>query len=345
MAVSTIGTANLLEAYSAQTVQELRQDSMWLTLMSQEATEPWASGNANMVNIPVPNYDYVADADSSTGGNQPAGVQAVDRGRGGAWATANSMRDDNLTFQRSSGSNTSNELDVEDVAELTWGILEAVRSRQQYALRRDVDSKLFKAFTGGIGTGATEQTKYGTAGTNYISRTAPYDVAGTGSYEYIWSAIRAFALKCERANVNSMESDSVGRKFMVLPPELFDGFTNWLLEQNFQWDALTSDLLEQGSVRGGGMFQGRLRGIDIFTDNNVAVPTGSANWNFFAGVRASWRANIRRLPGYTQIFSPGENQISDHPAHLMREAIDIGWLEISKGDVAGLNHRFTIEAD
>ena len=336
MANSQIGTANLLEAYSAQTVAELRQESMWLQLTSQEGTERWASGEANKVNIPVPNYT------AGTVSSQTVGVDAADRARGGDWTTARSMRDSSLTFQRSSGSNVSNELDVEDVAELTWDILEGVRSRQQYELRREIDTKLYTAWTAGIGTNAAQQTTYGTS-TNAINRAAPYATKGTGTYEWIWNAVQAFAIKCKRANVDSIESDSVGRKFMVLPVELMVGFANWMLEQNFQWDALTNELLSEGSVRGGGMFQGRLLGIDLFTDNNIAVPTGSADWNFFAGVRASWRANVRRLPGYTQIFSPAENQTSTKPAYLMREAVDMGWLEISSGDLANLNHRFVID--
>ena len=344
MAKSTYSTDDMLVLFNAATVAELRQESKWMQLTSQRETSRWAAGQCHIEKVNIPNWDYAADGDSSVGGNQPAGVRAVDRARGGSWTDPNSGRFAQLDFERQDGTQIANELDVEDVAESTWPVIEQTRSRQMYVMKRALDSKLYTAWTGGIGTGATEQTTYGAAGTNFVSRTAPYPQTGDADGA-IYDSIVAYSLKCKRANVDSMESDSVGRKFMVMSPELFEVLVRYLKDEKLMWDALTEDLLVQGSVRGGGAFEGRLRGIDIFTDNQIAVPTGAANWQWFAGVRETWRANTRMLDGYTQIFTPAQNQISDHPAHLLRSTMDIGWLEITSGDLAGLNHRFVLHAD
>lgn len=343
MAVSTYDTNEMAVLWSANVVEELRQDSMWLQLMSQADTEPWANGDVKSVRIPVPNWAYAADADSDTTGNQPAGVRAVSRLRGGAWTAAISGRSSTLEFTRRAGSQTANEIDVEDSAELPWDVDSQTRSRQDYVLRRDVDTKLFNAWTSGIGSGAAEQVTLGAAA-DTISITGDYTGAGD-AYEQIFRAFERFRILCKRRNVDSMESDSLGRKFAVLPIELVTGLERWMLDKDFHWDALTSQLLTEAQTNAMGMFQQRLKGIDIYCDNNVEVPTGSGNsdyWQFYMGVRPTWRANVRTLPGYTQVFEPAENQISDHPATLMRATIDIGWLEISSGDLAGLNQRYRI---
>lgn len=343
MAESTYSLDEMAELWSANVVEELRQDSMMLQLMSQADTERWANGEAKEVKIPVPNWAYTADADTSTGGNQPAGVRAVDRARGGAWTEAISGRSSTLPFTRQAGSQVSNEIDVEDEAELPWDVTGQTRDRQDYVLRRDVDAKLFSAWTSGIGTGATETVTLGAAA-DTISISGDYSGAGD-AYELIFRAFERFRILCKRRNVDSMESDSLGRKFAILPIELVTGLERWMLDKDFHWDELTSQLLTQGQVNAMGMFERRLKGIDVYCDNNVTVPSGSgANdyWEFYMGVRPTWRANVRTLRGYTQVLEPSENQISDHPATLMRSTIDIGWLEISQGDLAGLNQRYRI---
>lgn len=339
LATSTYDEADMLELASTTTTVELRQNSMWLSLCSQVDTNQWASGSAKSQDVNIPNWDYIADADSDTAGAQPAGVRTVDRARGGAWTTAISGRSEKLQFQRTDGTQTANELDVEDIAELPWPVREETRSRQQYALRRSVDSKLYTAWNSAIGTGSGEQTTLGGA-SDTIARAAPYAGAGAG-YGLIYDSLVAYSLKLERANVFSLESDSVGRAFVVMPPEFWVGFEKWMLEQKYSWDDLTEEMLVQGRRMGMGNFRKRLKGLDIFSENNIATPA-SGNWSFFAGVREATRANVRTLPGYLQIFPPEQNQISDHPAHLMRQTVDIGFLEITEGDLAGLNHRYII---
>ncbi|MXZ01456.1 hypothetical protein F4Y93_12740 [Candidatus Poribacteria bacterium] len=338
-ATSTYDQDDMIELYGATTVAELRQNSMMLMLCSQADTMEWANGNAASAKIPIPDWAYTADADSTTGGAQPAGVRAVDRARGGAWTPAISGQSGTLKFERTDGTQTANEIDVEDIAELPWPVQEETRSRQQYVLRRSVDLKLHNAWIGAIGTGAGEQTTLGGA-SDTISRTAPYDGAGDG-YGLVYDSLVAYSLKMERAGVYATESDSVGRIFAKMPPEFWVGFERWMLEQKFSWDELTEEMLVQGRSMGMGNFRKRMKGIDIFSDNNIAVPT-SGNWSFFFGVRDACRANIRRLPGYQQMFQPTSNQISDHPATLMRQAVDIGFLAISDGDLAQLNHRYII---
>lgn len=339
LAETTYDQDDMTELYSSMTVAELRQNSMMLQLCSQSDTTAWATGGAASAKVPVPDWAYTGDADSDEAGNQPAGVRAVDRARGGAWTAAISGRSTTLKFERTDGSQTANELDVEDIAELPWAVQEETRSRQQYVLRRSVDEKLHTAWTAAIGTTGATQTLLG-SGSDTISRTAPYTGAGDG-YGLVYDALVAYSLKMERAGVYASESDSVGRIFCMMPPEFWVGFERWVLEQKYSWDALTEEMLVAGRSMAMGNFRRRLKGIDIFSDNNIAVPA-SGNWNFYFGVRDACRANVRRLPGYQQIFEPAVNQISDHPATLMRQAVDIGFLHISKGDLSSLNHRYII---
>lgn len=339
LAVSQYDTDDMQELYAATTVAELRQNSKWLMLTSQQDTMEWANGGAKSQKVNIPNWAYTADADAGAAGNQPAGINVVDRARGGAWTAAISGRSDTLEFTRSDGSQASNEIDVEDEAELPWPVAEQTRSRQMYQMRQSVDAKIFAAWIGGIGTGSAEQTTLGAAA-DTISRSNPLTTAGLG-YELVYHALRAYSVKLERRGAFSLESDSIGRAFVVMPPEFWDGFEAWMLNKGYGWDELTEEMLVQGRTMGMGDFRKRMKGLDIFVENKIAVPS-SGNWNFYGGVRESWRANVRRLPGYVQMFEPAENQISNHPATLMRQAVDVGHLEITKGDLANINHRFIV---
>jgi len=327
MATRTLSNDNLVELYGSQTLEKLRQESMWMSLLDQGRTTRWAAGEIAQEKIPI--------WDGSV-------VTASDRERGGAWAKATSVKDDQIMFGRTGGVTSSVELDVEDVAEVSYDILEETRSEQEYKLKRKLDSAFFTAWTGAIKAGQT--TALGTSGTDTISISAPWQGAGKG-FELIWEAIDTLAVTWDRSFVDSMESDSVGRKFMVLPVELMNGFANWMLNKGYSWDALTEGVISSASVGASGMWKGRIKGIDLFRDSNLAVPaSASQNWKFYGGVRAAARGNIRRLPGYTQIIAPSANQISDHPAHLLREAVDYGFLAITKGDLKNLNRAFTIDA-
>ncbi|MCY4058469.1 MAG: hypothetical protein OXG44_10750, partial [Gammaproteobacteria bacterium] len=224
----------------------------------------------------------------------------------------------------------------------SYDLLEENREQQMYILRRKVDLALFTAWTAAIAAGQT--TVLGTAGTDTVSISAPWKAAGRG-FGLIWDAIDTAVVYWNRAEVDSMESDSVGRKFMVLPVELMNGFSNWMLDQKYSWDSLTEGVIGRASVGAEGMFRGRIKGVDMFVDSNVKVPSkATTNWEFYSGVRAAAKGNIRRLPGYTQIIEPSANQISDHPAHLLREAVDWGFLAITEGDLAGLNRKWQIDA-
>ena len=75
MVATQISQENLVTGYSAQTVVELRQESMWMMLTSQTDTGRWAAGTENKCVIPIPNF---APAGS---GNTAAGVLAEARRR------------------------------------------------------------------------------------------------------------------------------------------------------------------------------------------------------------------------------------------------------------------------
>ena len=238
-----IASADLTELWAATTTVELREDtSLMLRLLSQEHTAGWVNG-AKTVNIPKPNY---AQNDTP---NPDEGVVASSRDRGGDWATARRLDQDLVELTRSGGFSTSNEVPMEDQIETNWNPVEKARSRQGYELARQINRGIYSGLRGGISS--SNQESYGTAGTEFISRTAPYRgtaPTGTDPNEVVFNMLEDFALKAERANANVAESESVGMAWSIMPPEIFQALSRYMKDSGLSWDELTRQLLVDNSV-------------------------------------------------------------------------------------------------
>ena len=313
-------TDEWLETWSRSTTIELRQKSIMLTLLSKEGTDSWVSGSS-AVHIPKPTYTNAA---------------AAARARGGDWQTADQIAQDTVEFARIGGGDVSNEVLAEDALEIPWPLIDGLRNRQSYELSKYADDEIYKWIIGTDGLAATQDVSYGTDTNKFISRVAPYGPGGNNNTNIalarglVFDAIKGVELKLQRANALDGVGDAVGQKWMIMPPELFVSLRDYMFNQKQGWDLLTADLLRTGSVLASAEFQGRLFGIDIFTWNGIAIPTGTANWKMLAGVRAGAYANVR--PVLNQFFSPSENQVSTKPAYLSRMTMEFA-AAIGEGSV------------
>ena len=314
-----------LEAWSRSTTLELRQKSMMLTILSKDGTDSWVSG-ASKVHIPKPTFTEAA---------------AASRARGGDWQAATEIAQDTVDFARIAGADVSNEVLAEDAHEIPWPLIDQLRSRQAYELSKQIDKSLYSWIIGnsGIGSGTPQNVTYGTAGTNFISRTTPWRGNNAASNKLVYESIEAFELYLQRADALDGIGDAVGQKWMVMPPEVFRALRVYMLAEDLHWDLLTQSLLSGGSVLGGAQYQGRLLGIDIFTWNGIAIPTGTNNWKYIAGTRAGAYANVR--PVLNQFFDPSENQVSSKPAYLSRMTMEAA---AAMGEV-GVFQEINIHAD
>ena len=323
-----------LLAFSARTVEQLRQEPIWMNLTTQDAdTSRWSSG-AHTVRIPVPDWAV------NTTPTPDEGVATSTRARGAGWATANRGDQSVLNFTRSGGFSISNEILYEDVIELPWDVLAETRARQQYEMNKSLDEAIYAAVLAGVANSDT--TRIGTAGGSgtFLRPAAPYSAMGDVG-KLIADVIDDFSLKCQMMNVNSNVSDSVGRKYIVMNPAVFRQLIVHMRAQGYSYDPLTSDLLRNNTVLAGAGYMGRLNGIDIISWNGATVPAagataGTNDWKILCGVNAAWKADVR--PPVVQTFTPSTNQTSTSIAHLFRQAADYGHLEIH----GGLMHRYNL---
>ena len=229
--------------------------------------------------------------------------------------------------------------------EIPWPLIDKLRSRQAYELSKYADEETYKWLIGVNGLAATQDVSLGTATNVYIDRDSPWQPDGNNNANIViarrlvYDAIKGFSLKLQRANALDGVGDAVGQKWMIMPPELFATLRDYMLSQKLGWDLLTESLLRQGSVLGTAEYHGRLFGIDIFSWNGIAIPTGTDDWKMVAGVRAGAYANVR--PVINQFFSPSENQVSTKPAYLSRMTMDFG-AAIGEG---GVFSEISIHAD
>jgi len=326
------GSDDWLKLQSAQTLEEFRQEAIWLNLTSQTDTEGWASGSAHSVQFNRPDW---AKNDTPS---PKEGVAASNRARGGNWATARRGAADVLTFSRTAGFSEANEILWEDAMEIPWPVVEQTRRRQVYVMRKAIDEGLYANILAGIASADT--TRIGTATSVFLPRAAPYTPTGDVG-ELIFQIIEDYSLKLEMMDVNSPSSDGVGGKYIVMSPACFRALLKFMREEKYSWDPLTADILRENRIFAERGYRGRLSDLDIISWSGIPIPAagttaGTNDWPIICGIRGAWRANVR--PTLTQVFTPETNQISDAPAHLMRQAGDYAALEIH----GGLMHRYNL---
>ena len=312
-----IASADLLQLWSSTTAAELRDETIMLQLTTQAGTDGWVSG-ASSVKIPAPTW---GDPD----GSQTEGVKAESRSRGGDWPDEIEIDQGLHTFERRGGYATANKVAWEDALELPWAAVEETRSRQRYAMRWRIDQAIHTTIR--ALTGVTDTT-FGST-TNYIRRTSPFNPATTAAARIPQDILNSFDRQLQRSNANG-PGDSVGNRWCLMPPEIFDVFTDGLLEGGYGWDPLTEDLIRNNSVLVEQGYRGRYKGIDVFAFNGLSVPGSAATtrWGVTCGVQGAYAANVRAP--VVQYFTPEENQVTDEPAHLLRQAGDWGGVSLHK---------------
>ena len=207
------------------------------------------------------------------------------------------------------------------------------RDEQDYKLRQKIDTDLYVTVKAGIASG--DKTTLGKADYNFISRVAPYTPTGTGE-GLIADALDMFSIKAARSNQYG-EGDSAGELWCIVPPELFKAERRHLLDNGLSLDELTMQAL--GTSFGTGVdYQGRYAGVDVYSANYEAVPTGEANWSFICGMTEAAAAAVRTP--LVQNFPPDINPTSQ-PGHLLRQRFFYGFAELD----GSLLHEFTIHAD
>ena len=327
-----IASEDRLQVWSAQTAIELRQKALMYNLLDHSWEAPWVAG-AESVTIPIPDFVH------NTTPTPDEGVNASSRARGADWADAQNLDSDVVKLTRSGGFSTANQVLWEDALELPWDAVGRTRSRQVYALRRQIDTAMYTAARAAAGTTITT----GAAGATFVSRTAPYTYTlAAGVRHPVLTAIEAFALVAYRANVIDGEGSptgGAGRPFIILPPELSMSLSQYMETQGIHFDPLSSELLKENPAAMAGQYMGNLRGVSVYSWNAIAVPTGTNNWTAYAGVREAMAVGIR--PPIVQYFPPETNQVSDNPQHLMRQAGDYGIIEV----MDGLHRKIVVHAD
>ena len=282
-------TEDYLLAFSARTVQQLRQEAIWLNLTTQnQDTRRWVRG-AHTVRLNSPDWTF-----NSTP-TPDEGVNPVTRARGGAWPTALRGDQDVLNFTRSGGYAAANEILWEDLLELPWPVADETRARQVYEMQQSIDEDIYADVLGGIAGADTD--RLGTATSLFLSRAAPYSATGDVG-KLVMDIIDDYSLKCQLNNVNSNVSDSVGRKYAVMNPAVFRQLVVYLRAQKYSWDTLTSQLLQENRVLASRGYMGRLAGVDIISWNGSAIPpagaaAGTNDWHVVCGVSAAWMADTR----------------------------------------------------
>ena len=326
-----LGSSDYSQLWSAQTAVELRMKSLAANLFDMTWSADWRGGESK-VTIPIP--DWVRN----TTPNPDEGVGAVDRARGGDWADDAELDQDNVVLARLGGKSVANSIGWEDALEIPWDTVSRLRSRQEYEMRISVDKAIYDYARSSAGSTIT----LGAAGTDYISRVAPYNYAVSADTDHpVMIAIDTWALHATRQNAVDGEMSPTGsasRPFLIFQPELIKSLRSWLRRIGLHFDPLTQQLLAQNPGLAGTGYVGTLSGCDIFDWNYLAVPTGTDNWEAYAGIREAVAMAVR--DPLVQVFNPQENQ-SDKPGWRMRQAIEYAAVEVFDN----LHAKIVIHAD
>ena len=299
--------ADYVDVWSSTTVLELLRETIWLILTSSEFTAPWVGG-AETVHIPVPDW---------SGDVAGEGVVAEARQRGGNWADARVGKQDLIAFARTGGFTSSNKVIWEDAIELPWPAVERTRRRQTYEMRKQIDKHIFDRISSDAKSGTVEV--YG-SNANSINRETGR-AANNNARGLPRQILLDYRTKLQRADVDG-PGDSVGQRYCVMAPEVFAVLLDDMEARQYGWDELTADLLRNNSILAGRGFRGRLYGIDVFSWTGIPKPTDGADWINICGVMQAQTSAIRAP--LVQYFTPEANQITDEPAHLLRQAGDVG---------------------
>ncbi len=320
------GTGELPSIWASALAYELRNDSVASRITSTAYTEAWASGAAMEVNIPLPAFSYTAGTTTgtTTDPNDSTGVRTVrttaDRP---AWPAMTTPDVGSAKFSRDAtlaNSMLINELDATFAA---WPVVETHRSRKSYEIMNQYDTQVI-AHIDGVDTSPTTLG----SNSNFISPDGTLNGTMNTVRDYPHDIMRRARLAVKKNKWQEDASRGIGAPFALMSPEIFSVLLDDLERLDYNWDAVTAQVLQQNSVLAGAGWEGRLYGIDIYTSLNMPTvndPAGGGNANnhkVFVGTPMAVAANVR--PIAAQFKSPEDNQVTDDIGWLLRQAVDYG---------------------
>lgn len=297
-----IEIADLTTLYSAQTTVDVRENAVWPMLTNRMWEGELTS--AYKVVIQDPTYNTKPKA----------------RTRGADFQASDEVSSDQIELIVTNEVEQNTRFDYEDIPEAPIEWLARTRMSQALSLMTEdgdtaagdsINTSLYRAMTGSTFANAQKRT-FGTDATDFISRNASNNYAGTGrGYGLLTDAITAVDIYIQRANQRgSTIGGSVGEPVVVMAPELFAGYRQYLLEQKYYFEAVNSAIFSNGSILSGERFMGKIFGINFMTSNRYSVPTGNGDWKLHMFTPNCFAFAMK--PPYVQILAPGVNQNGPH---------------------------------
>ena len=319
-----IQVADLSTYYSAMTTTDVNEIAVW-PMICNRMWEAELQGQDKVV-IQDPAYN----------------TEPASRDRGDAFTnTKAEVSSDQIVLTVNHRSEQRNVLDYEDSEETPINWLNRIRASQAIDMAsggpNSVNSTVYADMTRSAGFAAAQKQTLGTDAADFISRSGSYSGTGRG-YGLILDAITRWDNYRKRGNFDGPTiGGGVGESCIVMAPELFSGFRQWLVEQKYQWDELTRQALVNGGVLTGEDYEGMIFNTKFFTSNRYNVPTGNGDWKMHAFTTAAFTFAMKSP--LVQILSPTTNQSG--PEWDMKQ---IGRWAVKEINPA-FKFEFTIKAD
>lgn len=305
---------DLAVAQSQMTLVETRESSVWRGLCNTK-WEAELQGK-NSVSIPKPNLNIEGEA----------------RNRGGNWTAPTDVTQSNVIFEPTQGFTESKSILWEDADEASWrNLVSKTRSEIAPVLTKSKDREIgayIKGLTydGAAGNPSTISFSPGTAYNQVMGLSN-----NAGNNREAAALVRQAIL--ELATVlfedDLIDGDTVLGTFssdftVVMRARLFKVLMEDMIAQKYQWDQITSDVLNSNTVFGNRAWRGRLHGINIVAHNDIPEEAAGEPVTMYA--MSPTAVTMADKTGITQTFTPEMNQISDNPAYLFRQATRYGRL-------------------
>ena len=265
---------------------------------------------------------------------------ATTRTREANYPTANTLGARQITLAVDQHLQANFKVHYLDMMEVPWPILEQSRQEATMTMSEQIEDNLV-AYLDSLST--TTLARYdttvadGNIGLKSYGGSAGPFINGAGeagstatvdAKSYILSFIKFCATRFMKINVSRGQyigdMPSGNEMFCLLHPELFDLLVDWLAEQDYHWDMLTSGLLDGPSILQSDQWRGQLSKINIITSNSLTQPPATdasgSPWRIYCGTPKAVAFAMR--PILTHIWSDAQNETS--PSTVVRQLCDFG---------------------
>ena len=189
------------------------------------------------------------------------------------------------------------------------------------SLRKGMDNEI-----GSYIRGLTYDGAEGNPETYVNAGSTAYDniLSNRGGRDSVTEAILEAATRLQETDL--MDADTVVGSYetewvLVVRARLFKALLQNMLERDFHWDQLSSQVLDSLSVRGNERWMGRLFGINIMTHNSIPEEaSGSPHTAYLINKGA---VTMAQKTGVSQSWDPSNNP-SDEIGYLFRQLIRYG---------------------